>query len=597
MTEQELPFDGQLLLSRHLDYFRREEDYYVYHNLFGFILKMSEDVLTFLEFFRSEPKDAHQARERFIATLGDDLIAEFANVFALQRCLIDPEEAEEKKLRKFYPVHAKWTVYHEPKEGPVTLYLLEREPGDTVRSITLDAWDSSLWRKITGEVTCEAIIEAMRSVEGSPVTGLEDRVFATLARFSHADFQYIKMSSKPMSEFAGNKRYSMPPYLQSTMPYAKITEQVRGEEAGPRVHLGKSRIIEIDAATLERDAREASLAYIFRDPHPSMDEGRSYAGALLHHIEGRGGLPEGEITIAEVAGRNFALGSSLLRALGDRSVRYTLIVPTEALAEEGRAYYADAGLGDAVTLVVQEKPDLAEAEGAPFDLILCNEIAAELETIPVRKLARSEADDEEEEEEEEITPPKPTNGRQAGRDIFLAEGPVVNMIFRHALPLDDAPQDFFLNVGAIRLVEQSAKALKPNGVGLIMEYGDLYQYPKRTVVDEIETYSLHFGHLIHVARRLGYETDFGFATGKLNFDGTAEVLISTRAHFSALRALLADRDVTLEKRPYTPEEWAAFLTEHGVDPNAVHDITYDTLDNRVLGLLTHSFRLLSWTAA
>ena len=97
MSEIMIPFDGELILSPNLDYFRKVDDFFVYHNLFGYILKMSEDVIEFLEYFRGEPKDAHMALRHFSGRFSDDMIGEFANVFALQSCLLSPEEVEEHR--------------------------------------------------------------------------------------------------------------------------------------------------------------------------------------------------------------------------------------------------------------------------------------------------------------------------------------------------------------------------------------------------------------------------------------------------------------------------------------------------------------------
>ena len=250
MSESMKPFEGQLQLSSNLDYFRNGDEFYVYHNLFGYILKMSHDVIEFLEYFRPEPRDATDALQHFHGRFSDDMIGEFANVLAIQSCLLAPDETEETKLMKMHPMHARWITVHDPDDGPVTIYALDQETKAHIYVARLDGWDSQLWRAINGEKTVAELVEEMRNVSGSPVQGLEQRVLATLAQLTHCDMQVLKMSGQPASTYK-HRRHGTPPYLISTMPYEKVTAELSPAGGGPVVAVSGRKTEAIDEELLE----------------------------------------------------------------------------------------------------------------------------------------------------------------------------------------------------------------------------------------------------------------------------------------------------------------------------------------------------------
>jgi hypothetical protein len=615
MSDQTPLFDGKLTLSRHLDYFRNGEDFYVYHNLFGFILKMSEDVVGFMEYFHGQHRTGAETSEAFKNKFGDEVASEFANVLAIQRCLVDPAEEEEQALLQHYPTLARWVVYEQPVSGNVTLYAIDHATKEHLFVAELDAWDSDLWRRIDGEKTCEALIEELRQVPGSPVFGLAERFFASLGKLSHHTLQAVKLSAKPMSTYRG-KRHGTPPYLLSNMPYERITDDLRGGEAGLRVSVPGQRHEQVAEALLDADEIENTLAFLFREPHPGL-KGQAYGQRLIHHILSRDPAPTGT-HILEIGGGTGHLAASILDTLRDAfpdrylQAHYMIFAPDQETVDRALATIQAAGHADKVEAVFGDPEQVIDLAGParPFDIIFCNEYAARLETIAVRRVTRASDDELDEFEDddtgvpqeidEETGEPIPrTKGAsyretppEAKRDIYIAEGNAVATILRLNLPLQDASPDFNLNVGLIRLTEKLLKLLAADGQLFLIEFGEMYHYPVKASDGEHETFSVHFVMPAHVAKQAGFEVEFGYLMEALDFDRERLMLASTRSHFVALRHLLSKHNLPLLRRAYDQDSFTALLRDAGINPDTIHSLTYEKLEDRVLGLVPHSFKLL-----
>ena len=99
-TENKAPiFDGTLFLSPNIDYFQNGDDFFVYHNLYGYILKMSEDLVDFLEFFHDGPKDAEAVTAQFGEVFDADTLNNFLSVFRPLSCLL-PSRAGSPSTRQ-----------------------------------------------------------------------------------------------------------------------------------------------------------------------------------------------------------------------------------------------------------------------------------------------------------------------------------------------------------------------------------------------------------------------------------------------------------------------------------------------------------------
>jgi hypothetical protein len=218
---------------------------------------------------------------------------------------------------------------------------------------------------------------------------------------------------------------------------------------------------------------------------------------------------------------------------------------------------------------------LEVALDATFDLVLANEMAGDL---PARQLTRADI------------------GLAA--DGGTADRAKLRALSRTAADLgvvvDDAPEPFYLQTGAIDLIARIATWLAPGGTALVTEFGDVAAWPRMSTQLDHPELSTHFGHLTQAARGAGLTAKVEFVIDLLDFDRTLRGLATTRSQFRALRALAADAGVDLAKIGYTPELLAEAVGDK-LDLAHVGELRWDKIEDRLMGLVPHEFKALICT--
>jgi len=159
------------------------------------------------------------------------------------------------------------------------------------------------------------------------------------------------------------------------------------------------------------------------------------------------------------------------------------------------------------------------------------------------------------------------------------------------LHIEDAPEPFYLQVGAFDLIARIARALAPGGAAIVTEFGNLAGWPKLSTHLDHPELSTHFGQLEQIARGCKLEAKIEFVIDVLDFDRTLEGLATTRSQFRALRALAADAGVDLPKLGFTRELLAHTVADK-LDLTAVGDLRWDKIEDRLMGLVPHEFKAL-----
>jgi len=160
---------------------------------------------------------------------------------------------------------------------------------------------------------------------------------------------------------------------------------------------------------------------------------------------------------------------------------------------------------------------VGDATALPFDdatigFVLCNEVIADLEATP--------------------------------RTLEVGE--------RHArYALEPLPPGARYNLGAWKLVEEVARVLKPGGAAYISEFGGLDEVPTETTQLDHPEVSIHFGHLLAVARGCGLEAEVVRYPDLLDLDLHRRWLC--RDHFDGLRALWRAHGGRLAARAWTAQ--------------------------------------------
>lgn len=613
MTQDLAPlYEGTLYLSKNIDYFQNGDDFFVYHNLYGYILKMSEDLVDFLEFF-TQPLEATAMHAQFDEAFGRDTLNEFLSIFRTLACLLPSEDYEREKTLAMYPTQARWISVHCPEQDNITIYAFDAQSHRDLRIIALNDWESSLWRLCAkGDKNVQQIIDELSSHKDSPSNGLDDLVMSCLAQWTHYEIQALKLSAEPCTIYKG-RRFGIPPYLISTMPYERVTPLVRTEvdengsiiapyEEPLRVKPKGMRLEHIDEETLQRDRLATRLSSVLATPHEVL-QNQSYAQRIFACAEQHCQIKDEPFSVLDIGGGLGETAQGFIAAFQEKypqkQIQYTIYAPNEEFAQLQREQTKHL---PQLRILIGQPDDLAKTlDEQKFDFILCDEFLADLEAVSVRKMTLGGQNDEEnldDDPESEALPddtelPAPATQRPGGEEklTFIGEGDAIQLIFKHKLRLNDAPEDFYLNSGSLRLLSQIQKLCKFSTQVFLIEFGEEVKYPVRTFEENSVAYSQHFGVLRQAAQNMGFTASLSYWMQDLDLQRDTSMFATTRSQFKALRRLLADHNVNLQRQPYTETQMRQILSEAGLE-NAIVELNFEPAEDRISGLVPHSYRLL-----
>ncbi len=366
----------------------------------------------------------------------------------------------------------------------------ERGPGGHAhRALPLDVDEVALWRAMNEARTLGAVADRVG------VSRAKARAFA--ARLTTVDVQMLLLSDRPPRGGARSSRLVAAP----RPAHRRTTDQL-----GPsgETTLGAYHGAITDAET-HFDEVEVTVAHAFAVPHAALG-GQTFGARLHDALLARGLL--GARPVLEIGGGDGELGAALRRRAEDVG------------APLGPGLRLDASPA-LLALQAERQPDttgvVGDATALPFDdasigAVICNEVIADLMATPVDDAVRARL---------------------------------------HRYALEPLPPGTRYNLGAWRLVEEVARVLRPGGGGYISEFGGLDEVPTETTQLDHPEVSIHFGHLLAVARGCGLDARVVSYADLLDVDLHARWL--ERAHFDALRALWAARGGRLAVRAWTAD--------------------------------------------
>ncbi len=580
-------------LSRHLSFFRRADEVYLYHDLWGFLLQMDRRVYDFIRAFGAAGEKGARVEDvtpAFRKHLRPEEVEGFVATLRSHRCLVAPRADEEAAVADGYPVRAPWTVwYATPRADEVILAYKDRR----LRRVSLERLgriESRFFKACEGEKSVAEIVEklAKDAPQGEDAAAeVADRVHRLLFRLTHSDRQVLKLAERPLFTYL----QFTPPYLRSTVPFPRIEE---GDDAEPTERTSADEVVDLGAYHRRRiadahqqfDIEETTLSHMFREPHPAFG-GRTYGGAFADEALARGALAhagtgtaaagtgtERRLEAVEVGGGVGFFGLCFLRRLDElapavaRRLRYTIVDLSRVLQDSQRLLNSALGAGRVRYVLANASRSLPFAD-ASLDLVISNEVIADLETVRLRRA--------------EIEGHGKARARGAVAEAYA-------LVRRHALPVEDAPEVFWLNFGALRLVEELGRVLRPGGAAFLVEFGGEDRYPVESTHLDHSEFSIHFGHVRHVAARAGLEVEIVDVLDFLKANGRVRVLSTTRSSFEALRSLLQRRGVQFQKLAYTDEQWKALIGDR-LDLAGLHGADFKPVAHRALGLAPREFKV------
>jgi hypothetical protein len=542
--------------SQHLSTFAHQGAVYLYHDLYGYLLQMSPDLLGLLDAFDG-PTRAADVCTRYADAFDGQAPQQFVDIFYQHACLIEPDDDEVYGIWPMIAFKGKWNVWRRHGDR-VTLWTAW---GDRpVRTVELDAAETAMWDAFDGE---NRLNELRAKHDGAKLAAL-------VQRLAHSDVQAIKLSAFPQSMYA--KRPAMAPrYLGSTMPYRSWKPGDPLEEPVADVTTN-DYYKDVSDADAQFDHQETTLSHLFREPHPAL-HGKTYGAALVDALAVQGRLPAKTVRVLEIGGGLGFVARAACEALQARGleVEYTIQELAPALAAAQRARTA----GLPVT-VLEGDVLAAELPADAFDLIIANEMVGDL---PAEQHSRTEVGMDVD------------GGGEVDPARLAALGRAGALVVELNIPLADATEPFYLLTGAFELMIRIARWLAPDGTAVVTEFGDRTMWPKLSSHLDHPELSTHFGHLLIAAQAKGLSGSIEFVMDLIDMERSLEGLATTRSHFRALRAMLADAGVDLPKLGYTRE----MLTERvagKVDLADIGELRWDRIEDRLMGLVPHEFKAL-----
>src|SRR5262249_29810034 len=144
----------------------------------------------------------------------------------------------------------------------------------------------------------------------------------------------------------------------------------------------------------------------------------------------------------------------------------------------------------AVSYISENAVEL-DLPGRKFDLMVSNEVIAD---FPVASVERQHAE-----------------------GVHLS-GDGAAFIEKYALSVDDAPDSFYVNAGVFQFLERAWTHLKPGGLLILSEYGGESLYPVESFHLNHSEFSIHFGHVVRCARKIGFTCRLSALTEFLGID-------------------------------------------------------------------------------
>ena len=378
--------------------------------------------------------------------------------------------------------------------------------GHRFDGLELSDAEMQIWRESNG---ARSVIEIARTCGMGVVPVLE-----FLARLTDPEVQAIQLRSESLRPNDASLLYLVCP----ARPPAARPGHLYGDDGSTTLETFHREHI-LDGSTHFDDV-ESTVAHAFALPHPGLG-GEPYGARLHRALEERGLLPDDGDTL-EIGGGNGELAEAWLRRCSERGrpqgELIRLDISPELLDTQATRLPGTRQIEGSATSI----PLPAESLG----LVICNEVMADLSAVPF----------------DATTTANPT----------LSQGlaPAV----AHAIEKYDLvhlPGRSWYNLGAWQLVEQLARVLRPGGVALLSEFGELDEIPQETTQLDHPEVSIHFGHLVQVARALGLEARTLPLAELLDVDLQSSWL--SRHSYEALRARLDKEDRSIQARAWTEE--------------------------------------------
>jgi 2-polyprenyl-3-methyl-5-hydroxy-6-metoxy-1,4-benzoquinol methylase len=263
--------------------------------------------------------------------------------------------------------------------------------------------------------------------------------------------------------------------------------------------------LHLSDAEQQFDAVETTISHAYREPHAALN-GKTYGMAFCDWLVDSGRLRPGCRLLEIGCGLGYFAKAILDRLASAHpdiycSLSYTMFdLSPELQAAQQRNC---ASHGDRLRFLTQniETHDFGAER---YDLILSNEVVADL-SVGTATIANIAAD-------------RPQTESEALACAYQLD----------CVPIKVGSQKkAVINVGAIKMLQNAAKAMAPSAHAVITEYGTNGQSPKAVTFANHNEFTVDFGHLVRVGHALGLRADRETMGDLLGFDAQSETISMT----------------------------------------------------------------------
>jgi len=561
--------DSKLLVrSPYTTTFAHMGEVYIFHDLYGYILKCSPDILDFLNEFRDGARP-DQVCVKYANAFEDQAPEMFVGIFLQQGCLIKPNHEQLQDIKDFIPVQGRWNAFERQADGSLVFWTAWGE--NPIAQVALSPDETTVWDACDGERSLKIIQHDL----GLPM----ETILGVVKKLAHHTVQALKLSALNL-RFYRKRPQDKPPYLTSTMPYKRF-------EPGDTLPEGFDHLFspegyyraEVHDANEQFDHQETTLSHLLRVPHSALN-GRTYGETVVDGLLRKNMVKEGEVKVLEIgAGLGFVAKAVIeaLQAAG-RTVTYHIMELSPALAAAQKERLA----GMPVTITMGDCLNDPFPDSG-FDLVISNEMIGDLLAIRLTHAQAGLASDGDDETDDKID--------QALDQLGVAG----ELVKKYTVPIGDAPDPFYLNLGAWQLVERLWDVVAPGGTVFMTEFGEMGRWPRLSTQLDHPELSIHFGQLLLVSRHIGWQADFEFVMDFIQLRRDEQGFASTRSYFRALKAMLESHGLELEKIGYTRKMFEALLAEKGLQLDKIGDVRFEPIEDRLMGLVPHEFKAVFLT--
>ena len=425
---------SKLFLNQDIIFKKRGGYYYVYNNRTGSLFYGKKELWKFLKHFKTgkelETLKQNPSFPKWVKLL--------PNLIETKYLLYDSKDETEQYL-DFFPTRTYYTVYYKHKEGTdVAIYRIEPNGDPDFEIKTLKGTTGELWNLCNGNNTVHQLILYFAEKTGNSYEDTKHDVFEKMNQWISLDTQTLKLLPQSLLSYE-----KVPQHLISPAP---ISPSLKVSKPKQERDTRRYHISGIKEGYHQFERVESTLAHIYRIPHPILG-GKTYGKAFLSQLLKLKPLEMGS-KILEIGGGHGDISKEILVQLKETkpeifpSLTYILYDLSPQLIKSQRRIHKKVGVH---VEHIQGDAEILALEDNSIDIIFSNEVIADFLTPKVtlkdvKKLAKKH----------EIP---------------------INQEFLDTLK--DAPKRFLLNLGAFLLLKEIQRVLKPGGIAVITEYGEI----------------------------------------------------------------------------------------------------------------------------